>query len=542
MDEREALRQALRALILPIDPNLEEQVLDAVQALLAAEGVDPSEQALVVSSENATWREEGIVSPLMTQLVQTCLTTGNGADGVALASNYFNLVDRLQNEYSMSLGASVGVLSHARLVANLARTEGMSGAQLARILEARDRNLKITWQAIHLMLRVYGLAPAITTQQVTDTYNRDAALQELLFADADIGTAIEQLADTASRLGFEGNLAAMVSGLLKPMNDGTLFMPYFLLLHFQCVLAEYYDHALPYLYEFSPRGEAFWWLAEQYPASLLPQANAALNNAKSVQVLDGDWAAAKKPNNRTQAMALVGVLEGLDAMAFLQRRELASWVRAFVHRLIAISAPPAFAFPPEPSAEVFSLFAARLGTQQSGTTGIIEQRAVDAVALALHPDEGWVSRGIGDAVNATNVSRRKLGDCDFQRVEQREAEAYEAHGGTLTRPYVQSHLSSLERVLQRRLNEEWDRIEADPAAWTVTVTFVATNLAPDLADEELDILGVTVRLRYVTVAEFLALVQPQDITDIFVSAVHEQLDQPRVPLRVKQAYTVLVSP
>lgn len=541
MDEREALRQALRALILPIDPDLEDQVLDAVQALLTNAGIDVSEQSLVVLSESATWREEGTASPLLTRVVQTCLAQGNPTDGAALAVDYFSLVDRLQDEHGLTFAASIGVLSHARLVAQLARTEKMSGAQLARILEARDRNLKITWQAVHLVLRPLGLIPTVTTDEVTATYTRDVALQELLFADADIETAIEQVADTASRLGCSGDMASLLRGLLKPTTDGTVFMPYFLLLHFLCVLAEYHDHALPYLYEFSPRGEAFYWLADQYPTALLPNADAALNNAKSVQVLDDDWAAAKRTSTKTQAMALVGVIDGLDAMAFLQRRELASWVRTFIHRVIAINDPAPFAFPADPDENAMSLFAQRLGMQGSGTSGIIEQRAVDAISTALY-DETWVARGIGDAVNASNVSRRKLGDCDFQRVEQREAEAYEAHGGTLTRPYVQSHLRSLERVLQRRLDEEWSRIESDPTAWTVTVTFVATNLAPDLTDEEIAILGVTVRLRYTTIAAFCTVVPSQELRVAFMSCVHEQLDQPRVPVRVKTAYAALVSP
>lgn len=542
MDAREALRQALRALILPIDPDLEEQVLDEVIALLNAEGVDPSEQALVVLGESETWADKGNPSPLLTRIVQTCLLHGNPIDGAAFAPEYFNLVDRLQDEHGLTFETAVGVLSHARLVAQLARSEKMSGAQLARILEARDHNLRMTWQAAHLILRPLGLVPSVSTAQVSAIHARDASLQELRYADADIPTAIEQVSDTAARLGFGDDMSALLDGLLKPINDGSVFMPYLLLLHFLCVLAEHYDHALPYLYEFSPRGEAFTWLGQQYPAALLPQANAALNNAKSVQVLDDDWAAAKKTNTRTQAMALVGVIDGLDAMAFLQRRELASWVRTFIHRVIAVNAPAPFAFPTLPNEQAVQQFLLRVGANETGTTGIIEQRAVDAVAAALHASPDWVARGIADAVNATNVSRRKLGDCDFQRVGTREAEAYEAHAGTLTRPYVQSHLGSLERVLQKRFDEEWSKIEDDPSAWKVTVTFVATNLAPNLADEQVVILGVPVHLKYLTVAHFLAHVPYQDLAAPFASCVHEQLDQPRVPVHVKSRYEALLAP
>lgn len=77
-----------------------------------------------------------------------------------------------------------------------------------------------------------------------------------------------------------------------------------------------------------------------------------------------------------------------------------------------------------------------IADNETYTQGVLEQRIVDGLALLAFSGEGWRPKGIGDSVNASNLSRRKLGDVEFTNVDGRTAIALEAHGGQLSINYV----------------------------------------------------------------------------------------------------------
>ena len=91
------------------------------------------------------------------------------------------------------------------------------------------------------------------------------------------------------------------------------------------------------------------------------------------------------------------------------------------------------------------------------------------MALTRHLEhDGWRSHGLGDSVNASNVSRRKLGDCEFQNASAADGSmAYEAHAGNLSQVYVDGHAQTLRRVLPLRI-EEWERI-AGVQEWNIEI-------------------------------------------------------------------------
>jgi hypothetical protein len=114
------------------------------------------------------------------------------------------------------------------------------------------------------------------------------------------------------------------------------------------------------------------------------------------------------------------------------------------------------------------------------------------MARLIHEESfGWTARGLGDPVNASNVSRKKLGDCDFQNLATRKVVAYEAHGGTLTQPYLNEHLRTLPKTAIPRI-EEWQTYTLK-RGWHVEIIFVAHEFMATPPDA-FEILGVPIKI------------------------------------------------
>lgn len=150
-----------------------------------------------------------------------------------------------------------------------------------------------------------------------------------------------------------------------------------------------------------------------------------------------------------------------------------------------------------------------------------------------------VARGLGDSVNASNISKRKLGDCDFQDVASRSAVAYEAHGGTLTQVYVDKHLNTLQQVLPARLADEWVLIDPVPASWSVEVVFVAQAVGLGLLAPA-DVADVPITFTFKTFAQLAAEVPAgAALVDAFAEHVHARLNEPSTPRSVREAYAAI---
>ena len=213
------------------------------------------------------------------------------------------------------------------------------------------------------------------------------------------------------------------------------------ILHYQCSVSEHFDIAVKDLYEFKPRGKAALALLELYPDSLQKAGNPFLNNAKSVEHITEAWVRSKKGKEPPGAAALFGILDCLQHLGFAARRELCAWLRMWIHRTIMIAKADHIVFSTTITTAQSRKLSAHVAAANTQTSGVLEQRLVDACASALYPERHiWKSKGLSDSVNTTNTSQKKLGDCEFQNSSNKVVQAFEAHGGKLSAIYIQEHL------------------------------------------------------------------------------------------------------
>lgn len=533
-------REAFRALLLPIDVGREDESLAAGQAALADSGIEASDQADFIRLELERAKAGGERSAALANAIGAALRAGDPTRGTRLAAKYSALHDDvLQGRHLLGFDEASAFLSQARLIAKLAAEESMSAAQIARVLSARDARVDFSWRAVRDVLAQLGEEPGLDKAKAQALFTEDEVLEELHFADADFYDAADLVGRAGAALGFPGDLRTCLIELFAPQPSvGTRHGPYLQMLHYQCVIAEFFDHPLTVVYEFSPRGDVAAWLFDQYPGDLCPAGNPFLNNAKAVDQLDIAWARSKA-GLMGAALALYEILAGLEVMAFAARQELAGWLRRWLLRVIRLTRELAKKVPERPSlSEIAALFDA-VARDETRTAGIIEQRIVDVVALTRHPEaSGWRSHGVGDSVNASNVSRRKLGDCEFQDASARAAVAYEAHAGNLSQIYVDGHVQTLRRVLPMRL-EEWQRID-DIEAWTVEVVFVAHSFSCLAVPVSID--GVEVAVTFIEYRDLIsAAPTPAAIEELFALHVNGRLNERRTPQRVRDRYFELAT-
>jgi hypothetical protein len=191
-----------------------------------------------------------------------------------------------------------------------------------------------------------------------------------------------------------------------------------------------------------------------------------------------------------------------------------------------------------------SLLAA-VAADNTQSHGIIEQRLVDALSVLLHPDPPWLARGVGDAVNANNVSRRKCGDADFQLSTEFSVIAYEPHGGVLTDVYLRGHRRTLEVVLGRR-RIEWDENVAPGLPWTVTVIYVAhsTALAGAMSDYDFTTDSTTVQFRATTYSSLISqateMSSPADVAASIEKHLVRVMAEARTPDKARRRLLELI--
>jgi hypothetical protein len=535
--DRERLREAMRTMLLPIAAECEDGALGRAAQEMSRLGVKADDHAAWISLEREKWRDGGEPTQELEGVTAAYLATGDSDLSDVLADAYFDLYELLRGRYLLSHDEACAFLSYARLIAHLAEAEEMSSAQIERVLRARDERVDFSWRAVQRILGQLGLKPALDGELVQELFALDQELEKATFADADIETCAMMLGETAERLGFPVDLEDLAKRLYWP--DGTTFGPYLQILHFLCSIAEFYDHALSVLYEFTPRGAVAGWLFDQYPSALTGAGNPVLNNAKGSDQLTSAWAASRE-DRLDEARALVALISGLESMGFSARRELASWLRRWLVRLIRLTEPLAVLLPNEFSPKQIERILDGIATTETNTQGIIEQRVVDALTSESYPEPAWRARGLGDSVNASNVSRRKLGDCDFQNAEARRVIAWEAHAGRLTEVYVEGHERTLGRLLRLR-REEFEGI-ADPSEWAVEVVFVGhdlqANLPTSYTEEE-----IAIEITYQDYTELRdAAPEPEELVDAFSKHVNAVLNQKRTPTFVRERLRDLAGP
>lgn len=496
-----SISELYNELQLPLDPGHDAAATEAIRAIRTA-GV-PSEQdlAILLGEGLDDWQAEDFPNPLVQQVLGVALGVGADDFGAIDGKQYVSLYTRLRTGTADAVGLSHIVarrlLSRTSLIAHLLYAERLSCSQIARLLHATESRLEVPANAVQVIASALRLKPTLDRQHAgPDLWAADQRRAMEYFPDSDLVESCEVAGREIARWAPEDDAGSMLLRLSRASEDKEPTWPYLQILHWCSTALEFYDHPASYLYEFAPRGVAGDDIFGRYPTVT---GNPVLNNAKAVASLDRTWA---RNRGSDDAHALVSLLTLLEALPFAARRQVARVLRAWLVRVIELETVE-----PQPLEEslghVEVLRVARyIVHYETNTRGVIEQRIVDALSVLAFATPGWRPKGVGDGINASNLSRHKLGDVEFTNLDERTAIALEAHGGYLSRAYVRDHQRSLARILDQRLRESWADLDA-PEAWTVRVVFVAHSRDDELPEEE-TIHGVAVRYEYISYCELLA--------------------------------------
>ena len=449
------------------------------------------------------------------------------------ASLYSRVIDGLRQSENSKRKAAV-IASYLPLMVTLAREFNYSSAGIAKVINEFDGKTSLHWKSVDKVLRCLKLTRDMSKSSVADLLRADRTRSETEWADANVSVIAEVLSSDAIEL--ELDIGASLRMLFAP-DEFAVFIPYLQTLFYLCVITEYFDHPCEYLYTFKPRGRVANLVFDVFPSTVAPAGNPVLNNFKAIDRLSFDWSKSRD-DNRSQAQALVDVVLALSSLSHSPRKLLARRIRAAIFRYIDIKTPQELVLEKvERFSEIagFLSCAAEANTQ---TAGIIEQRVVDFVMAYNHLSEQWKSRGLGDPVNATNTSSKKLGDCDFQDIVRCQCAAAEAHGGKLTDIYVEDHLRTMRRNLSARL-AEWELV-SDVDQWHTKLFFIAHEIA--CATERPGGLPDRFEIEKITYAEFLAPIiefdegDDSDLVFLFNTWVIDILNKDNVPHRVKERF------
>ncbi|GAA1282193.1 MULTISPECIES: hypothetical protein [Brachybacterium] len=536
--QNKALKDALDRLLLPVKPDNQAEVVEAASTYFASNATvacDSYGDLLVQHIES--WRHDLSVSSFLRDLVRECLRVTETFHP-DFSKSFFTTHRKLMEQGELEFSNASALLSQSATIAELLVRQHMSCAQVAAVLTAILGGYEYNWKQVQIVARQLKALPVIDDIEARKVYETDEAESERKFADASPVECIEQIASEAESLGYIGPIA---EDLQRFYGDGIDFVPqYAVILHYNLLVSEFFDHPANAAYEFSPRSQLSLEFQREFHPSYASTENAYLNNSKGASAFDSDWAWSRKGGLRRQALALADLLFYLSRMSYPARRELARSIRAWlariesVHRVLAVTVSP-------PGIEGMERFFEGVSQENSRTRGILEQRAVDCFAVALdraRPAES-VSRGIGDSVSASNSARKKLGDVEFLYKAERRVQAFEAHGGALEELYVDLHRLSLRRILKARLVELEQLGEADQ--WNMCIRFIAHDIGPvadGLAESHIE--GFVVSWKFETFSEVWRqvsqLLGKDELYEIFLYRVVEPLQSQWVPNGVKERF------
>lgn len=432
------------------------------------------------------------------------------------------------------------MLSRSSLIAHLLSEERFSCSQIARLLATTEASLDVSHGSVGFIARSLKLLPTLDSSAAGEhLWDADQQLSLALFPDSSV-------AETSAIAGAETEIwlpEVDVADLLNRLGrigqtEAAPFWPYLQMLHWCLTPIEFYDHPASYLYEFAPRGSIGHRLFSRYPAST---GNPMLNNAKAVQTLNTAWS---RNRGSDDAHALVGLLSAIESLPFVPRRQVARVLRAWLLRMIELCTIKPTLLDLPVTHDLFATVIDYTTRNQTYTQGVIEQRVADCLAVLAFDKPGWRALGLGDGVNASNLSRGKLGDIEFANVDQRRAIALEAHGGHLSSTYVADHARSLGRLIEQRLARSWAALD-DPEAWAVEVLFVAHSRAVQGLPAQETLHGVTVTYRYLDYRELteqaMAASTPEQRIAAFTTHVVDRLNAGTVRESVREKFRTIAA-
>jgi len=531
--------------LLPLEEGKLNEAIASAIAILESQGLTAKESRLKLESLFEDWLERDGKAETLPGEIQPLLANASWAGKTAKTphSAYVGLIRKLEGKYAGSRREAAILLSRLPLIILLAEKLDNSPARIARLLGSGDGNDPVSWKAVQTMLVSFGIRSELDEEQVSALITEDREHSAETFGDADAATLTELISAQSAAFGLGADFSGSLGNLLAP-KSGAPFIPYIQILLYACVVDHFYDHPSEFIYTFKPRGSVANLIFGTFPPQLAAGGNPMLNNFKAVNRLSHDWAESRD-DNRDQAIALVNVVLGLSSLSYPARKQLSATIRRGILRFIEIKTPTALRIPKAATIGVIEKFLRSVAQSPTNTRGIIEQRITDFLSVVQHRDTAWRARGLGDPVNASNTSSRKLGDCDFQNAATQDCHAVEAHAGRLTDIYLHEHLRTLRLNLPKRI-DEWSGI-SEIAEWKLEVLFVvhenalSTNLIP-LG------LGIPCQLKITTFAEAceealgIAPGMRDDALKVFNRWVVQPLNAPNTPHSVKKKALELFTP
>lgn len=530
--------------LLPLSPSeLQSGSENAVSALINR-GFTEEESFLKLGDDFDVWLDEGVSRDKFPADLIIILEEASwaGPSDQGKSMSYASLVGKLTGRFTRSRRDSAIVLSQLPLVLLLARNFRASSARIARLMGQTEKRISVDWRMVEFILNHFGIRSDLDQQAVALLLQNDRNNSDQELVDSTLATVVEMLIGQAKNLGLDQNFKEGVIRLFTP-EIGSPFIPYLQILLYICVVDHFYDHPPEFIYTFKPRGEVGNLIFGVFPRELAPGGNPMLNNFKAVNRITLDWADSR-PDNREQARALVEIVDGLSSLAYSPRVQTSSLLRKAIIRYIEINTPDPIHIAKQTEFEAIKRFVRGVSVSQTLTRGVIEQRIVDFLAAVEYALPLWRSRGLGDSVNASNTSSKKLGDCDFQNITERKCVALEAHAGRLTDVYVREHLRTLRINLPSRL-EEWSRI-SELTDWHLHLRFLVhedarSNIEITIPDR---VKGSVEVLTYLQYFEQLLPIMESDIEGtihLFNHWVIMVLDTNNTPAATKQTANSLLS-
>lgn len=497
------LSQEVRALLLPIERTAHDSVMQALESYADTQGFTSDDLAIVLREDLDAWAQQGEVSSTLRSVIDVALKFTPDVLRAVNARSYLGMYTKLRARSNDVAGLTHAVardlLSRAGLIGHLLKEERFSCTQVARLLASTDAALDVSHGSIAVIARALKLLPTLPSgPEYAALWQRDRNLSSDLFPDSTAEETIEIAAEVLQPWIREHPVADLLKSLCRSeASTVDPVWPYLQILHWCLTPLEYFDHPASYLYEFRPRGKSGDTLFANYPAVT---GNPVLNNAKAIETLNRTWS---RNRGGEDAHALVTLVQALEALPAVSRREAASVLRAWLWRIVDLRTTEPSSLDVDPTRELIETVVNSVSATETSTRGVIEQRVVDYLSYLAYALPDWRPRGLGDGVNASNFSRHKLGDVEFAKVDDRSAVAVEAHGGHLSRTYVRDHRRSLARIVKQRLDESWANLD-DPSKWSIKVVFVSHSRDADLPLHE-TMHGVPVAYQYLQYPELVAL-------------------------------------
>jgi len=530
--------EAFRVLLLPIKEGGEAAALGAALITANRQGITEEDFPYYIIAESRNWLDSGKPTKVFSQISRAAISADKTSTSTLLSEKYYSAHVSLQEEFLMSHDQALAFLSHAQLIIFLTKEFQMSASQISIILSARDHRVPFCRPSVHKLLTLLRICPEMSINKINSIFQDDLLASELIYADAKLEDCEYIIDEMAQKLGIQKNFGYFL-GVLAPRENLAQFTPYLQILHYQCSIAEVHDIAIKDLYEFSPRGKAALTLFEKYPDMLVGAGNPFLNNAKSVEQITQAWVRSKKSADKAGADALYKILDSLQSIGHSARKEICSRIRMWIHRIIIEASHNQISFPKCINERQVKKVVQSVCQGNTATSGVIEQRLVDSVSSVLHSDNKvWRPRGLLDSVNATNISRKKLGDCDFQNSAAKKVIAYEAHGGNLTQLYLDEHLRTLKKIIPYR-TKEWSSF-SDIKGWEVEIIFVAHKIAEEVKNVEEVIDDVKVLIRTVVFDDFLLSIPASKLTVAFEEYVLSPLSEKQVPEPIRKKFMAML--